>query len=1251
MILPKGTIDFSKKGGENAMEELLDQIGKEKTDGYILVMGTLEDLDGNSEEITAQLLFENGEPKLCEAVVNKTAMKGIKGIHHLLRSTITSENMIEMHSKIDVGPPLAFFKECKIEKEDMDITAFKEKMEREIEERRQLEEERRRKKEMEDRINEEVSTWLDSGFKIEKFPAIMEKDHDEIMNWHQKLSSDISEIHLILSWASKIDEVEVKDLVEKLIERSVYPDKIDEIIEIKGDIEAKVDDIGDKRKEMERWVNLWKDEGYNTEKIEETLSADLETAWNSLTIFMDDIQRLKEHREELENLRRDDPDDHFGSETREIDFLLNDPLEMENIIKLIWELKEIMGNEKDRKEELLNEAKEWKEKGYDISRLVNRFGARLDPFKTEHQTFINNISRIEQIKDEIKILDRRDLSDRIDEISTSMTDPFHLIEYETTLSGIRDELESLNKRRAAIKEDISSIKEEGYMTEVIEKEFEEPVDKLTTLVEDFRSKIGELKDIEANLSDMDHRWLENEFKEIEGKIKDVSNIEEVKGLVRSLHDTIESRERERAKVRTEMELLESDGFKMDLLKNVIEDDQDLFKKTYDDLKAKVDEAKGLIATLSGLNVKFFPQESERISEMLHDISILEDAKLELFSLKEKIATDWKIRNDLKDRLKLLKDSGWDISSLDNITDTSPDVLMERMNDLTSQVDDLQNALEDIDTWDRLESKILSGRVEECKRHLRNIADVNSALEHYNDIKAKIHSNKDLRDRIMGKVEEWKESGYVLNTITDKLRNEIEELNTIFEGLVSKIKELESFQEEFDGLKIDHFKSEAEEIEFKMNDPGVVEEISKELEELKNMIGADENKRSEFMGIIQDYMKKGFMGAEKLENFMNEDISIVALEFKNFEKEVTLFKKYMESTGFQFPKAETGKGKTEKKEKKEEKVEPEETKEKTEKKEVKEEGVAPDPDLNFANFIVDSPNEVAYNAAMEVSEKPGEAYNPLLILGEKGTGKTHLINSISLKVREEAPNIKIVSFDGKRFIEKIKEHRSSETMEEFREIFRTADMLIMDDIDQMKGEDDGQEMFINVMNGLLDNNKQVILASERDIKSLPLVAGQIRNRLDKGVSVDLEGPTIEMNTKLISKFGSDRVPDNISNYIANNLLGSVSDIKLAVDLFLGEMENRTNDALEKVKEIVDKISGDMGQTKSTETREDTSENVNKEEPEEIVVCTNCDKEIPADSKECPHCNAVFEDIEMKECPGCHELVELDKKKCPGCGHKF
>lgn len=1248
MILPKGTTVFSKNGGEKVMEETIDQIRSEKRSGYLLVTGSLDNDEGNEEEITAQLLFEEGEVRLCESKIGERTHKGKEGIHTLLKSMMKSDNTIEMRSKIDVGPPMAFFKECRFEPTELNIQDFKKKIKEEEERKRQKEEDKRKKKEKEESIKEKVESWISSGYKIESYPKIMDENHEKIIKWYNKLNASINEISKTLEWIKTIDDVELKEIKDNIVKKADNPMLIDEILKLKKELEEKMYNIVDKRAEMKKWVNLWKDEGYNTEHLEETLNGDIDTAWNNLTHFMDDIQRLKDHREELENLKNEDTGDRFGPEIREIDLLLNDPQEIDNIIKLIWGLKETMGKEAEEKEALLGEAKKHEDNGYDISQLASKINERLETFKNEHQTFMNNITNIEQMKDEAKTLNRRDIPEEIDNMVSGWTDPFELEKYQKSLEQMKEKLEMLNSKRNSILSELDAIKKEGFVISEMEEELEKPLDKFTVLFEDFKGRIKQMKEISSTIDEMDHRWLEERFQALGAKLKDVKLIDEVKKEVADIKTLIDQREKMRSKVKEQMDQWESRGFDMEKLKAVIEDDQNVFEPLFKEISEMIKEAETALEEIDKLNVKYFPAEAEDLISRLKAPGEIESAIKDLEGFKKRVSADWDIRNRLHARMDELKEMGFNVDGMEQMLDTSPNLIEEKAEELEGNVRKLNESLEDIEKWDTLESNWYSDGIDELKTHLRRIMDVENAMEHYNDLRTKIDSNMKLREEIRDQVNEWKELGFITRGVIEKFESPMEELKEAYDNLDGKMRKLQELQDRFDSLDFRHFKSEAEEIEFKMNDPYMLDEIEKEILGLEDKINEDQKKRQEYRSRITDYMNEGFMGSEKLEEFMEEDLSIVDLEFKNFDKEVQLFRKYMESTGFVFPGER--KKPLEKQEDKEQG-----SKEKEEKgkegniEKLKANG--PDDSMTFEDFVVGSSNEMAYNAAFDVAGDPVNKYNPLVILGDKGLGKSHLLSSIYRKLKDESPKTKALFMNGEQFLEMMRSYKKRSKMEDFRDIFRNSDLLIMDDTDHLKDSEEGQEMFINIMNSYLDNGKQVVIASERDIKSMPEVADHIRARLDTGKSVDLEGSTPEFNKELLEKWSGKLMTDEVKDFLANNLTGPVSHVKLALDLFEKEVDKVKNEQLKLAKEIVDRISGDQSEKKLAEALEDTLSEILDKNSNGPTPCSNCQAEIPAGASQCPSCGAEHEEKKTRECPVCKTATEIGSTVCPNCSFEF
>ena len=199
----------------------------------------------------------------------------------------------------------------------------------------------------------------------------------------------------------------------------------------------------------------------------------------------------------------------------------------------------------------------------------------------------------------------------------------------------------------------------------------------------------------------------------------------------------------------------------------------------------------------------------------------------------------------------------------------------------------------------------------------------------------------------------------------------------------------------------------------------------------------------------------------------------------------------------------------------------------------------DPNKNFENFIIGKSNNLAYQASQKVCEQFGH-YNPLFIYGGIGMGKTHLLNSIGLKMRE---NNKVMFISAERFMYHfIKSIRSNE-MVKFKDSFRTSDLFIIDDIQFVIGKEAMQEEFFHTFNALIDKGSQIIISSDRAPIKLTKIQERIKSRFSGGLVVDIQQSDFDLRLSIlkskineIKKSFSDIIePDeNLLNFIASEM---------------------------------------------------------------------------------------------------------------------
>ena len=224
------------------------------------------------------------------------------------------------------------------------------------------------------------------------------------------------------------------------------------------------------------------------------------------------------------------------------------------------------------------------------------------------------------------------------------------------------------------------------------------------------------------------------------------------------------------------------------------------------------------------------------------------------------------------------------------------------------------------------------------------------------------------------------------------------------------------------------------------------------------------------------------------------------------------------------------------------------------------GVAPDRPgsllesdaFTFNTYVVGPQNRMAYAAARAVAEKPAEHYNPLFIYGDSGLGKTHLLYAIAHQVRQRQPEARIVYIKGDDFtnelIASIREGKNAE----FREKYRQSSLLLVDDIQFIAGKKQTQEEFFHTFNTLYESGRQIVLTSDRPPREMTQLEDRLQTRFEWGLMVDVAPPDFETRLAIIKNKAAllgVQLPDDISNFIAENLTANVRQIEGALNKLL------------------------------------------------------------------------------------------------------
>ncbi len=204
-----------------------------------------------------------------------------------------------------------------------------------------------------------------------------------------------------------------------------------------------------------------------------------------------------------------------------------------------------------------------------------------------------------------------------------------------------------------------------------------------------------------------------------------------------------------------------------------------------------------------------------------------------------------------------------------------------------------------------------------------------------------------------------------------------------------------------------------------------------------------------------------------------------------------------------------------------------------------------PQFTFEKFVVGSSNSMAHAAAMAVAKAPADSYNPLLIYGPSGLGKTHLLYAIANRIRTEHPDFKIVYIKGDQFTNELVDAVKEGQNVAFRDKYRSADLFLMDDIQFIAGKNATQEEFFHTFNNLWENHKQIVLTSDRPPKDMSTLEDRLRTRFEWGLIVDIQPPDYETRMAIIQNKAMEQgleLPLEVASYIAENITSNIRQIE-------------------------------------------------------------------------------------------------------------
>ncbi|MCL1079401.1 chromosomal replication initiator protein DnaA [Parashewanella spongiae] len=208
-----------------------------------------------------------------------------------------------------------------------------------------------------------------------------------------------------------------------------------------------------------------------------------------------------------------------------------------------------------------------------------------------------------------------------------------------------------------------------------------------------------------------------------------------------------------------------------------------------------------------------------------------------------------------------------------------------------------------------------------------------------------------------------------------------------------------------------------------------------------------------------------------------------------------------------------------------------------------------PTYQFDNFVEGKSNQLGKAAAMQVSENPGGAYNPLFLYGGTGLGKTHLLHAVGNGIIKNNPDAKVIYMHSERFVQDMVKALQNNAIEEFKRYYRSVDALFIDDIQFFANKDRSQEEFFHTFNALLEGNHQIILTSDRYPKEIDGVEERLKSRFGWGLTVAIEPPELETRVAILMRKAEESnisLPHEVAFFIAKRLRSNVRELEGALN---------------------------------------------------------------------------------------------------------
>jgi chromosomal replication initiator protein len=235
------------------------------------------------------------------------------------------------------------------------------------------------------------------------------------------------------------------------------------------------------------------------------------------------------------------------------------------------------------------------------------------------------------------------------------------------------------------------------------------------------------------------------------------------------------------------------------------------------------------------------------------------------------------------------------------------------------------------------------------------------------------------------------------------------------------------------------------------------------------------------------------------------------------------------------------------------------------------GAPLDPRFTFDHFVVGKPNEFAYAAARRVAEAIRVPFNPLFLYGGVGLGKTHLMHAIAWNIRQRKPDCTVIYLSAEKFMYRFIRALREQNTVDFKEQFRSADVLMIDDVQFISGKDSTQEEFFHTFNTLVDQGRQIVLSADKSPSDLEGLQERLKSRLNCGLVADIHATTYELRLGILESKAEQlgiTIPRKVMEFLAHRITSNVRELEGALNRVVAHAQLVGRDiTLETTQEVL------------------------------------------------------------------------------------